>query len=66
VLGLDRLSLDRTQTIQMLFYLVAALFVAGGVVSARYRQPFRRLAIGLYGAAVALALVWVGVWLFGK
>lgn len=57
------LGLDRVQAIQALTYLVAALFLSGGLVSARYRRRFRWAAIGLYGVAMALALVEVGVWL---
>jgi hypothetical protein len=59
-------GLDQTRAIQALSYLVMALFVAGGLVSARYRRQFRWVAIGLYGVAMALALVAVGIWLMGR
>jgi hypothetical protein len=49
-----------------LSYAVMALFVAGGVVAARYRQRFKWAAIGLYGIGVAAALLWVAVWLAGE
>lgn len=57
------LGLDQGEAVQALAYLVMALFVAGGVVSARYRRQFRWAAIGLYGVAMALALAAVGMWL---
>ena len=60
------LGLDRVEAIQALTYLVIALFVSGGLVSARYRRQFRWAAIGLYGAAMALALAAVGMWLAGR
>lgn len=59
------MDFDQGQAIQALLYLVMALFVAGGFVSARYRRQFRWATIGLYGVAVALALVAVGLWAFG-
>lgn len=59
------MSFDRAGALQALSYLVMAFFVAGGVVSARWRRPVRWAAIALYAAGMAAALVWVGVWLFG-
>jgi hypothetical protein len=58
------MNLDRAQAIQALSYVVMALFLAGGLVT-RYRRQFRWAAIGLYGVAVAIALVAVGLWLAG-
>ncbi len=60
------LGLDQTQAIQALTYLVMAFFVAGAVVSARYRRQMRWAAIGLYAVAMALALVGAAVWLVGR
>lgn len=60
------LGLDRAEAMQALSYLVMALFVAGGVVTARYRRQFKWAAIGLYGVGVAVALLWVAVWLAGE
>jgi hypothetical protein len=60
------MGLDRTQAMQALTYLVMACFVAGGVVSARYRRRMRAAAIALYGVAAALALTEVAVWLVGR
>ncbi|HEY1795479.1 MAG TPA: hypothetical protein VGG57_05115 [Stellaceae bacterium] len=59
------MNFDRAQGLQALSYLVMAFFVAGGVVSGRWRRRMKWAAIALYGAGVALALVWVGVWFFG-
>jgi hypothetical protein len=58
--------LDRNQMVQGLMYLAMALFVSGALVSSRHRRTVRWAAIGLYGAAVAVVLVWVGVWLWGR
>jgi hypothetical protein len=60
------MNLDRMQAIQALSYLVMAFFVAGGIVSARWRRQMRWAAIGLYGVAVVLALVAVGIWLVAR
>lgn len=60
------MHLDRAQLMQALSYIIIVLFLSGGLVSARYRRQMRWAAIGLYAAAVALALVWVGMWLAGR
>lgn len=52
--------------VQGLMYLAMALFVSGALVSARYRRTVKWTAIGLYGAAVAVVLVWIGVWMWGR
>lgn len=59
------MDLDQGQTIQALTYLAMAFFVGGGLVSARYRRQMRWAAIALYAAALAAALIGVGVWLRG-
>jgi hypothetical protein len=60
------MGFDRAQAVGALSYLVIAFFLAGGVVSARYRRPLRWAALGLYGVAMALALAAVGMWLAGR
>ena len=59
------MSFDRAQGMQALTYLAMVFFVAGGLVSARYRRHMRWAAIGLYGLAVAAALVMAALWLLG-
>jgi len=59
------LGLDRVQAMQALTYVVMALFITSGVVSARYRRQMGWAAFGLYGVAAVVALVWVGAWLAG-
>ena len=59
------LDFDRARFLQALTYLVIVLFLAGGFVSARYRRGLRWVTIGLYLAAVAMVLVWIGLWLAG-
>ncbi|HEX3884962.1 MAG TPA: hypothetical protein VHW66_20075 [Stellaceae bacterium] len=58
--------MDRERLVQGLMYLAMALFVSGALVSARHRRTVRWAAIGLYGAAVVVVLVWIGVWLAGR
>lgn len=60
------MNLDRTQAMRALSYLVMAFFVAGGVASARWRWPLKWTAFALYGLAMLLALVEVGLWLADK
>jgi hypothetical protein len=65
VLGPGRTVVERAETLQALFYLAIALFLAGGLVSARHRRQLKWAAIALYGLGMALALAWVGAWFFG-
>jgi hypothetical protein len=58
-------DLDQNRLLGALTYLFIALFLASGVASIRARRGFRRTAIALYVAALALVLVLVGLWLAG-
>ena len=54
----------RQQAIAALIFLVAALFVASGTMSAaRWRRPLRAAAIACFVLAVIAALVEIGRWL---
>ena len=57
-------GLDRQQALSALIMVITALFL-GGFVAGRRQAVFRRLAIGLYGVAMVLALIWTAVWLTG-
>jgi hypothetical protein len=57
--------LDRERLVQGLMYVAMALFVSGALVSTRHWRAVRWAAVGLYGAAVVVVLVWIGVWLAG-
>lgn len=57
-------GLDRQQALSALIMLITALFL-GGFVAGQRRATFRRLAIGLYGVAMVLVLIWVAAWLAG-
>jgi hypothetical protein len=58
-------DLDQDRLLGALTYLLIALFLASGVVSVRARRGFRRAAIALYVAVLALVLLLVGLWLAG-
>jgi len=59
------LDLGRARLFQALSCVVLALFLSAGFVSARYRRGLRWVTIGVYLAAVATVLVWIGLWLAG-
>ena len=59
-------DLERGQMISALFYLIIALFLAGGVVSRhRHQVALRRASIALYAVAVVVVIGLVALWLAG-
>ncbi len=58
-------DLDQSRLLSALTYAAIALFLAVGIVSARYRRGLRRAAIIAYLATLAVALAAAAAWVIG-
>jgi hypothetical protein len=54
--------MDRQQLISALMLAATALYLIAAAPGFRYRRATRIAALALYGVAVAVALVFVGIW----